>query len=55
MRSLWEELYSMIVLPTIPDMTEDVKLLLETITKHQDDSKLFQFLNGLHEPFRPQE
>lgn len=54
MRSLWEELDSMNVLPNITSMTDDVKLLLETITKYQDESKLFQFLNGLHESFGPQ-
>lgn len=54
MRSLWEELDSMNVLPAITSMTDDVKILLETITRYQDESKLFQFLNGLHESFGPQ-
>ncbi|XP_074352394.1 uncharacterized protein LOC141691563 [Apium graveolens] len=54
MRSLWEELDALNTLPTVPNPTAEVKILLETIAAQKDESRLFQFLNGLNDIYNPQ-
>uniref|UniRef100_A0A803N4M8 Retrotransposon gag domain-containing protein n=1 Tax=Chenopodium quinoa TaxID=63459 RepID=A0A803N4M8_CHEQI len=46
--SLWEELDAMNVLPTVSESLAKVRNLLNVISKFQEDSGLFQFLNGLY-------
>lgn len=54
MRVLWEELDAMNILPVIANPTTEVQTLLDTISLHQEESKLFQFLNGLNESYTSQ-
>lgn len=51
---LWEELDNMSNLPVVNNPTDDVTKLLEFIEKQKEETRLFQFLNGLDEDFGPQ-
>ena len=53
MRSLWEELDSMNLLPMITNPTEAIQKLLATIKLQHEEAHLFQFLNGLNEAYGP--
>lgn len=52
--SLWEEIESMNVLPTVSTLTPEVTKLLKAITNMREESKLFQFLNGLDDAYGAQ-
>ncbi|XP_074351615.1 uncharacterized protein LOC141690739 [Apium graveolens] len=52
--ALWEELEVMNDLPKVTTTTAEMTALLKVIQVQNDESKLFQFLNGLDEVFRPQ-
>lgn len=54
MRALWEELDALNTLPAVSNPTADVKVLLETIASQRDESRLFQFMNGLTDVYNPQ-
>lgn len=54
MKTLWEELDSMNLLPTILSPTEEITKLLQTIELQKDEAHLFQFLNGVNEVYGPQ-
>lgn len=54
MSSLWQEIESMNLLPTIKTVTADIEALLKAIDVMKEESKLFQFLNGLNDKFSPQ-
>lgn len=54
MRALWEELDTLNTLPVVPNPTDEVKTLLNVISSQQEESRLFQFLNGLNEAYNPQ-
>ncbi|XP_074378499.1 uncharacterized protein LOC141720043 [Apium graveolens] len=54
MRGLWEEIESMNVLPTLTSITPEVSKLLQAIENMKEESKLFQFLNGLDEVYSVQ-
>lgn len=54
MKSLWEELDCMNIILTITTPTEEVKKLLSTIELHREESRLFQFLNGVDELYNSQ-
>ncbi|KAL8110149.1 hypothetical protein AgCh_026028 [Apium graveolens] len=49
--ALWEELEAMSDLPTITASTNDIKALMKAIQVQKNESRLFQFLNGLDETF----
>lgn len=54
MRSVWEELESFTTLPAITTVTTEVTEFIEAIQQQQEETKLFQFLNGLEEIYGPQ-
>lgn len=54
MKSLWEEPESMNILPHVSSHSEEIKNVLAVIDSQRDESKLFQFLNGIGESYNPQ-
>lgn len=54
MKTIWEELDSLNTLPTVPTTTPEITKLLFEITLQREESKLFQFLNGLNDSFSAQ-
>lgn len=54
MRGLWEELDSLNALPNVPNPTPEVVKLLDAIEMQKEESRLFQFLNGINEVYNPQ-
>ncbi|XP_074359423.1 uncharacterized protein LOC141698595 [Apium graveolens] len=52
--ALWEEIESMHILPTISNVTEEMTKFLMAIESMREESKLFQFLNGLDDCYAPQ-
>ncbi|XP_074323322.1 uncharacterized protein LOC141660253 [Apium graveolens] len=52
--ALWDELEAMSDLPNISTTTDEVTTLLKAIQVQKNESRLFQFLNGLDEHFGPQ-
>lgn len=53
MRTFWEELESMTLLPAITSPTEKVTKLLETIELQKEEGRLFQFLDGVNDNYAP--
>lgn len=51
--SLWEEIDSMNVLPSVTTAAEDITVLMKAIETQKAESKLFQFLNGLDDVYTP--
>lgn len=51
--SLWEEIESMNILPTVITVTEEVSVFLKAIETQREESKLFVFLNGLDDAYGP--
>lgn len=54
MSSLWEEIESMNVLPTVTAITPEIKSLLNVMNTIKEEGKLFQFLNGLDDHYGAQ-
>lgn len=54
MKSLWEELDTLNTLPLVSSPNDQVKALLLAISQQQEETKLFQFLNGLDECYNAQ-
>ena len=54
MSSLWEEIDSMTVLPGVSTVNAEITALLKAIETMKEESKLFQFLNGLNDVYGPQ-
>lgn len=54
MKTLWEELDSMNILPVLINPSEEIKKLLATIELQKEEARLFQFLNGVNEIYSPQ-
>ncbi|XP_074326527.1 uncharacterized protein LOC141664474 [Apium graveolens] len=54
MSSLWEEIDSMNIVPTVSVLTPEIAALLKAIADMKEEAKLFQFLNGLDDAYRAQ-
>lgn len=54
MSSLWEEIESMTVLPRVTVVSDEITDLLKAIETMREESRLFQFLNGLHDIYGAQ-
>ncbi|XP_074342222.1 uncharacterized protein LOC141679690 [Apium graveolens] len=54
MKSLWVELDTLNVLQTVTGPTTEVVKLLEAIENQKEESRLFQFLNGIDEMYAAQ-
>ena len=52
--ALWKEIESMHTLPTISNVTKEMTKFLKAIESMREESKLFQFLNGLDDCYAPQ-
>lgn len=52
--SIWEDLESMNVLPSVTNNSAEVTARLKATETMREEEKLFQFLNGLDECFGPQ-
>lgn len=52
-RTLWEELDLMNLLPMISAPTDEIKKLFATIELQKEEARLFRFLNGLNEAYGP--
>lgn len=53
MSMIWEEIDSMNTLPTITSPSVEMTQFIEAISKYKEESRLFQFLNGLNETYGP--
>lgn len=51
--SLWAELDAINLLPPVVTVAEDVSALLKAIQTQKEETRLFQFLNGLDESYGP--
>ncbi|XP_074373942.1 uncharacterized protein LOC141714317 [Apium graveolens] len=51
MRSLWDELESLVILPTINATTAEITTLINVLAQQREEQKLFQFLNGLDDTY----
>ncbi|XP_074356728.1 uncharacterized protein LOC141696493 [Apium graveolens] len=49
--SLWEELDSMNLLPTVTTVVDDVNVFLKAMLVQKEESRLFMFLNGLEDAY----
>ncbi|KAL8144971.1 hypothetical protein AgCh_003257 [Apium graveolens] len=54
LKSVWAELNSLNLLPAIATPNPDVRKLLDIIHTQKEESRLFQFLNGLSDEFNAQ-
>lgn len=54
MSALWEEIDSMSALPVIKNVTTEITAFLQAVNTYKEESRLFQFLNGLNEIYGPQ-
>ncbi|KAL2901891.1 Retrovirus-related Pol polyprotein from transposon RE2, partial [Bienertia sinuspersici] len=54
MRGLWEEVEALTLLPPITKINQEIATYINATHKHQEEQKLFQFLNGLEEVYWPQ-
>lgn len=54
MKSLWEEVDCMNILPIVTNPTAEVTKLLAAIELYKEESRLFQFLNGVDEIYSSQ-
>lgn len=53
-KSVWKELDAINTLPAVASHAADVLKLLQAITVQKEESRLFQFLNGLNDTFNHQ-
>ena len=54
LKCLWSKLKDMNELPKISVIIEDIATFLQALNKQKEKQRLFQFLNGLDDRYRPQ-
>lgn len=54
MKTLWEKLEPLNMLPAVSSPSAEVQKLLDIINLQREESKLFEFLNGLNDIYDPQ-
>lgn len=52
--AIWEELEAMNTMPVLTTITPEISVFIKALETQKQESRIFQFLNGLDEDYSPQ-